>query len=89
VLTDGQDAPPGVCGTPDGDDAVVGTCRQIDDHRIRSGKRLAEGSDRPDGRAIRAGGADLVDEACRPDEVVGKDEDACHAREPGLSRASR
>ncbi len=87
VLADGENPAAGVGGLPDGHDSVVGAGREVDDHRVGRRQRLVERGEGPDGGRVGAGRLDLGDEAGRPDQVVGEDEDA-HARMLGVSRAS-
>ena len=79
MLPNGEDTAAGVGGLPDGDDPVVRPSRQVDDHSVGRRQRLVERGERSNRRTIGARGLDLGDEAGRPDEVVGEDEDA-HAR---------
>ena len=76
VLADAEDRPAGSGRALDLGAAVVAACGQVDEDAIDVGQRRLERGARRDRNGLGAGRADGPDEAGRPDEVVGQDQDA-------------
>jgi len=76
MLSDGEDRSPGGMRLRDGEDAVIGPRRQIDDDVIDRGKGRRQRGKGPDRDDLPARAAYEIGEAGRPDQVIGQDCDA-------------